>query len=123
VTDRSPAAVAAARAIAAGDLADAVETLERNAGAASGDSAAERWRRLGDLVAGIDTTKARVAYEKAFKLHAKLGQVLLKTGRRAEALAILRRGRDIILPLAGRAGPLWKQYVADFNNVISALER
>jgi hypothetical protein len=64
VAERSPAADAAARAIAAGDFGAAVATLERDARAASAD-AAERWRRLGALARGVGTAKALQAYEAA----------------------------------------------------------
>ena len=53
--------------IEAGDLAGAVKVLERDARAANLD-VAERWRRLGAIVRGVDTAKALAAYEQAFKL-------------------------------------------------------
>jgi tetratricopeptide (TPR) repeat protein len=65
--EESPAAEAAARKIAAGDLKSAVVILRRDAMGAS-DDAAQRWRRLGALVALIDTATALTAYEQAYKL-------------------------------------------------------
>jgi tetratricopeptide (TPR) repeat protein len=67
VAEASPAANAAAREIAAGDIARALAILERDARAADED-AAERWRRLGALVLSFDPAKALAAYEEAFRL-------------------------------------------------------
>ena len=67
VKEQTPAADAAARELAEGDIAGAIATLERDARADVG-AAAEKWRRLGALVMGVDTAKARAAYEEAFKL-------------------------------------------------------
>jgi tetratricopeptide (TPR) repeat protein len=67
VGEASPASAEASRRIAAGDLAGAVIILERDARVANQD-AAERWRRLGALVRGVDTAKALAAYEQAFRL-------------------------------------------------------
>ncbi|MBL8548963.1 MAG: hypothetical protein JNJ73_03185 [Hyphomonadaceae bacterium] len=67
VAEQTPAAKEAAREIAAGDLDAAIATLERDA-RADVAAAAEKWRRLGALVMGVNTAKARAAYEEAFKL-------------------------------------------------------
>jgi tetratricopeptide (TPR) repeat protein len=67
VADGAPAAQAAARDLAAGEIAAAIAILERDA-RADVSAAADKWRRLGALVMGVDTAKARTAYEEAFKL-------------------------------------------------------
>ncbi|MFN7179647.1 hypothetical protein [Hyphomonas sp.] len=67
VAEASPAADAAAEKLAAGDLAGAIATLERDA-RADAEAAAEKWRRLGALVLGVDFAKAKAAYEEAFRL-------------------------------------------------------
>jgi tetratricopeptide (TPR) repeat protein len=67
VAEASPAASAAAREIAAGEIAAAYAILERDARLARED-AAERWRRLGALALGTDAAKAIAAYEEALKL-------------------------------------------------------
>ena len=67
VADATPASQAAVADIVAGDFVEAVAKLERDARSATAD-AAERWRRLGALTRGVDTTKACAAYEEAFRL-------------------------------------------------------
>ena len=67
VTDPTPAAQAAVRELTAGDLPTAIATLKRDA-RADVSAAADKWRRLGDLVRFINTAEARAAYEEAFRL-------------------------------------------------------
>ena len=67
VAETTPTARAAARELAAGDLAGAISTLKREA-RADMVAAAEKWRRLGALVRGANTTEARAAYEEALRL-------------------------------------------------------
>ena len=67
VSETTPAAEAAVREIVAGDIDAAIATLKRDA-RADVAAAAEKWRRLGALVRGVDTAEARAAYEEAFKL-------------------------------------------------------
>lgn len=67
VSDPQPAAQEAARDLAAGDVTAGFDALEREARAAEA-SAAEKWQRLGALAAGVDTARARAAYEQAFRL-------------------------------------------------------
>jgi hypothetical protein len=70
VAESTPAANAAARELAAGDLAGAIATLERDA-RRDAAVAAEKWRRIGALVLGVDAAKVRTAYEEAFRLEPK----------------------------------------------------
>ena len=67
VTDTAPAAREAARDLARGDVREGFDVLERQARIAE-LQAAEKWRRLGALARGIDTARARAAYEEAFRL-------------------------------------------------------
>ncbi len=67
VTDPAPAAKIAAGEIASGDISKGFDALENEARAAESKAAA-KWRRLGALASGVDTTRARNAYEQAFKL-------------------------------------------------------
>ena len=67
VTDTAPAAREAARDLARGDVREGFDVLERQARMAE-LQAAEKWRRLGALARGIDTARARAAYEEAFRL-------------------------------------------------------
>ena len=69
VTDPDPDAREAAAELASeeGDIDSAVLRLEREARTATAEGAA-KWRRIGDLVAGFDTTRALHAYEEAFRL-------------------------------------------------------
>jgi len=89
VAEASPATSAAAREIAAGEIARACAILERDARAASED-AAERWRRLGALVLGIDAAKALAAYEEAFKLQPSDFWTCIELGRLRNASGDLR---------------------------------
>jgi tetratricopeptide (TPR) repeat protein len=89
VAEASPAASAAAREIAAGEIASAYEILERDARVARED-AAERWRRLGALVHGIDAAKALAAYEEAFKLQPGDFWTCVELGRLRSASGDLR---------------------------------
>lgn len=93
VAETSPAAEAAAEAIAAGDFDSAVATLKRDAAAASAD-AADRWRRLGALLRGADIAEARAAYEEAHRLQPddfwtgiELARLCEDCGDRAAALS------------------------------------
>ncbi len=70
LTEGSPQTDQAAQLLAAGDLKGAVETLEKQAKIDGADSA-EKWRRLGALVLGTDSAKAREVYEEAFRLDSK----------------------------------------------------
>lgn len=70
VGEASPASEAAAREIAGGDLAAAIATLERDA-RADAAAAAEKWRRIGALVRGVDTAKARAAYRRGVQAPAR----------------------------------------------------
>ena len=69
VADPDPDARAAADELASdqGDIDSAVLRLEHDARTATAEGAA-KWRRIGDLVAGFDTTRALHAYEEAFRL-------------------------------------------------------
>jgi len=67
VTDVAPAAQEAARDLAQGDVLAGFDALAREARLAEAE-AAEKWRRLGALATGVDTARARAAYEEAFKL-------------------------------------------------------
>lgn len=67
VQDQAEPAREAARDLAQGDLEQGFAVLEREARAAEA-MAVEKWRRLGALAAGVDTARARAAYEEAFRL-------------------------------------------------------
>lgn len=67
VEDTSAAAEEAASDLAQGDLDQGFAVLEREARAAEA-MAVDKWRRLGALAAGVDTARARAAYEEAFRL-------------------------------------------------------
>jgi tetratricopeptide (TPR) repeat protein len=67
VTDTAAAAREAARDLAQGDVRGGFDVLEREARMAE-MQAAEKWRRLGALARGVDTARARAAYEEAFHL-------------------------------------------------------
>lgn len=67
VAEATPASSEAARELAAGDVHAAIAILERDAHS-DGEAAAEKWRRIGALMLGIDNAKAREAYTKAFRL-------------------------------------------------------
>ncbi|MBL8658649.1 MAG: hypothetical protein JNM75_02710, partial [Rhodospirillales bacterium] len=67
VAEDSKPAREAARDLAAGDLPEAFAALEHQARAAEAE-AAEKWRRLGALATGVDTTRALAAYEQAYRL-------------------------------------------------------
>jgi tetratricopeptide (TPR) repeat protein len=62
-----PSGRAAASELANGAIEQAFSTLEQDARAAT-DDAAEKWRRLGALAFGVDATRARIAYEEAYRL-------------------------------------------------------
>jgi tetratricopeptide (TPR) repeat protein len=65
--DQSPSARDAINDLARHDLPAAIAALK--AGAQSDTiAAADKWRRLGDLVMGVDTAESLNAYEQAFKL-------------------------------------------------------
>ncbi|MGP0091838.1 MAG: hypothetical protein ACLPKB_18040 [Xanthobacteraceae bacterium] len=89
VAEASPATNAAAREIAAGDIAGAYATLERDARAAYED-AGERWRRLGALFLGIDPERALAAHEEAFKLQPDDFWTCIEIGRLRSAAGDLR---------------------------------
>jgi hypothetical protein len=57
--------------------------------------------------------------------HGKLGQLLVRMGRRAEALDMFRKGRAIVAPLVALAPDLaqWSEYLASFDREIAALSR
>jgi hypothetical protein len=56
--------------------------------------------------------------------HGKLGNLLVAAGKPSEALAMFKRGRDIVAPLAARSEHvLWKQYLASFDQDIAALSK
>ena len=69
VADPDPEARAAVDELASegGDVEKAVARLEGEARNATAEGAA-KWRRIGDLVAGFDTTRALHAYEEAYRL-------------------------------------------------------
>ncbi len=67
VTDTAEAAERAARDIARGDVSGGFDILANEARAAEAE-AANKWRRLGALAVGVDTARARAAYEEAFRL-------------------------------------------------------
>lgn len=67
VQDQAEPAREAARDLAQGDLEQGFAVLEREARAAEA-MAVEKWRRLGALATGVDTARARAAYEEAFRL-------------------------------------------------------
>jgi WD40 repeat protein len=57
--------------------------------------------------------------------HSKIGLLLSRMNRPAEALAVLRKGRAIVRPLVERAPDhkLWNHYLAAFDHNIGRLER
>lgn len=65
--EQTPASDAASAQIAAGNLEDAIATLERDA-RADAEASAEKWRRIGALARGVSTVRARNAYERAASL-------------------------------------------------------
>jgi tetratricopeptide (TPR) repeat protein len=67
VSDTAPAAIEAAQVFAAGDVRAGFDSLEQEARSAETE-AAVKWRRLGALATGVDTARARTAYEQAFEL-------------------------------------------------------
>jgi tetratricopeptide (TPR) repeat protein len=67
VTDTAKAAERATRDIARGDVSGGFDILAKEARAAEAE-AANKWRRLGALAVGVDTARARAAYEEAFRL-------------------------------------------------------
>ena len=67
VTELSPAAIDAGHGLAVGNITAGFDLLEQQARQSEAE-AAERWRRLGALAVGIDTARARKAYEEAFRL-------------------------------------------------------
>lgn len=67
VQDQAEPAREAARDLAQGDLEQGFAVLEREARAAEA-MAAVKWRRLGALATGVDTARARAAYEEAFRI-------------------------------------------------------
>ena len=56
--------------------------------------------------------------------HAKLASAQLQLGNAGEALAELRKGRDIMTALSARQpeNTVWQQYLAWFNAEIARLE-
>jgi tetratricopeptide (TPR) repeat protein len=68
VEDTAEPAREAARDLAQGDLEQGFAVLEGEARAAEA-TAVEKWRRLGALATGVDTARARAAYEEAFRLY------------------------------------------------------
>lgn len=69
VAEKAPATDSAAHRIVEGDIAGAIEALEQDA-RSDVVASAEKWRRIGALVLGVDTAKAREAFEEAFRLQA-----------------------------------------------------
>lgn len=67
VTELTPASSDAARELASGDVTAAIAILERDA-RTDKEAAAEKWRRIGALMFGVDNAKAREAYTEAFRL-------------------------------------------------------
>jgi len=65
--DATPDAMEAVYDFTKGDVQVGFDILERQARSAE-VQAAEKWRRLGALANGVDTTRARRAYEQAFRL-------------------------------------------------------
>ncbi|NQU55649.1 MAG: tetratricopeptide repeat protein [Rhodospirillales bacterium] len=65
--DVTPDAMEAVHDFTSGDVQDGFDILEKQARSAE-VQAAEKWRRLGALANGVDTTRARRAYEEAFRL-------------------------------------------------------
>ncbi len=111
VAEATPAANEAARELAAGDIAGAIATLERDA---RGDiaAAAEKWRRIGALVLGVDTAKARAAYEEAFKLQPNDFWTCIELCRLRREAGDLNAARDAALAAEHAAGDERERSVA-----------
>ena len=96
VTDAAPAAKEAARGFAKGDVLAGFDLLEREARSAEAE-AAEKWRRLGALASGVDTARARAAYEEAFKLQPEDFWTCVELARLRRRAGDLRASREAAL--------------------------
>ncbi|MFO1145317.1 MAG: hypothetical protein U1E33_01585 [Rhodospirillales bacterium] len=113
VADPQPAAQGAARDLAAGDVAAGFDALEREARAAE-VSAAEKWRRLGALAAGVDTARARAAYEQAFRLDPADFWTCVALARLRQQAGDLRAAGDAARAAEKAARTDRERYVANF---------
>ncbi|MDF1733585.1 MAG: tetratricopeptide repeat protein [Minwuia sp.] len=97
VTDPDPDARAAAAELASdeGDIDSAIRRLEMEARTAAAEGAA-KWRRIGDLVAGFDTTRARHAYEEAFRLRPEDFSTVVLLARQRRIAGDLAGALDLI---------------------------
>ena len=100
LSEIAAAAPDTARLIAAGDLARAFASLERDAAAAT--NAASKWRQLGDLARAVDPGKAREAYQAAFLLQPQDFRTCLEVAR-LRAVTGDKAGARSAAEAAGRA--------------------
>lgn len=112
VEDPAPPAREAARDLARGDLSEAFAILERDA-RADERAAFDKWRRLGDLAAGVDTGRARAAYEQAFRLQPGDFFTCVMLARACAAAGDLQAARAAALAAEQAAGTERERSVAD----------
>jgi tetratricopeptide (TPR) repeat protein len=112
LADDAPAAQEAARGLAKHEVRAGFDTLEREARSAEA-KAAEKWRRLGALATGVDTARARAAYEEAFKLQPEDFWTCVALARLRREAGDLRAAGEAARAAARAAQTKREQVVAD----------
>jgi len=112
ITDSAPDARKAAEDLALGDARSGFDTMEAEARAAEAE-AAEKWRRLGALATGVDTRRARVAYEEAFRLQPEDFWTCIALARLRRQSGDLRASEEVAVASGKIAGSDREKIIAN----------